>query len=166
MSSANPLYQYFFTMIQTMVHDILYDPLTDVKFIVPVMAIIIASVFVRHMSVKQTVDSSPTLEKKRERFKLPRDRFNVEVDIILRENYSSYVRAMESDLIKLEQIRKRFKKLLRRYNRYEYMARSSIERREKRGRRMSKSVLNELIDTYSEIKKMNLSAITLDIEEE
>lgn len=166
MSSSSSMLQYFMTTLQQMLVKVLNDPVTDMKFVVPVASVIILSLFIRHMSVKETVDSAPELEKKRERFKLPRDRFNVEVDIIMREDYSSYVRAMERDLYEIELIRKKFKKLLKKYNRYEYMTRSAIDRRSKKGKKMRKAVLNDMIDTYSEFKRMNLAAITLEVESE
>lgn len=166
MSSNSSMLQYFATTLQQVLQKILNDPATDMKFVVPILSVIIISVLIRHMSVKETVDSAPELEKKRERFKLPRDRFNVEVDIIMREDYKSYVQAMEKDLDEIEMIRKKFRKLLRKYNRFEYMSRSTIVRRKKKGKKMRKAVLNDMIDTYSEIKRMNLAAITLDTEDE
>lgn len=166
MSSSSSLFQYFLTMVQQMVQHILNYPITDMKFVIPIMAVVIISVFIRHMSVKETVDTSPTLEKKREKFKLPRDRFNVEVDHIMREDYRSYVRAMENDLFEIELIRKKFKRVLRKYNRFDNMTRSTIDRRSRKGKKLRKEALNELIDTYSEIKKMNMSAITLEVEGE
>ncbi len=166
MSSSGSLLQYFASTLQSVAQHIVNYPLTDMKFVIPITFVVLLSVYVRHLSVRQKIDSSPTLEKKRERFKLPMDRFNMEVDIILREDYRTYVRAMENDIYEIELIRKRFKKLLKKYNRYEFMSRSAIERRKKKGLRLRKSILNDLIDTYSEIKKMNLSAITLEVESE
>ncbi len=164
-SSSGSLTQYFLKTLQSTVNHILNYPLTDLKFVFPVVAVIIASGVVRHFSVKQRVDSSPAYEKKREKFSLPADRFNAEVGVILNEKYGSYVGAMENDLYVIERIRKRFMKLLRRYRRYDTMARSTFERRSKKGKSMRKQVLNDLIDTYAEIKKMDLSAITLELEE-
>lgn len=166
MSSGSPILQYILTTLSGMWNHIINYPLTDLKFLIPVISMVAMSGVVRHMSVKQRIDSSPSLEKKREKFSLPRDRFNVEVDVILREDYSSYVRAMENDLFEIEFLRKKFMRTLRKYRRVDAMTRSTFERRVKRGKKLKKAVLNELIDAYTDIKKMSLSAITIETEGE
>lgn len=162
--SSSPYLQYLYNTFEKMYNQVSTHPFTDMKFLVPVVLILCLSFVVRQFSVAQKVDSSPTLEKKREKFTLPNDRFNLEVGVIMREDYNVYVRAMESDMRSVDQIRKRFVKQLKKYRKFDILSRSPFSRRKKKGDILRKSMLNDLIDTYTEIKRLNLTVISVDLE--
>ncbi len=164
LSSSSVILGYIANLLQTMVHHILTYPLTDMKFLVPVLAVVVTSVYVRHLSVKQKVDSPPSLKPKRERFRLPNDRFNREVGTIMAEQYAGYINSMKKDFESVGELQRRFSRAARMYSKYNSMLKSPSKKRREKAEIRRREILRELIEIYSDLKRISLSVITLDEE--
>lgn len=150
----------------TIARDITSHPVTDFRFLIPVLSLIIFSGVLRHMSKVQKVDQMPEISRKGENLILPEDRFHLEVLNIMNEKYSRYVYMMQDDFDRLNEARLNFKRLRKRYWRYVSMSSSPFKRRREKGVTMAKSVLNDMIDLYVSTRKASPNVLLVEAEEQ
>jgi len=151
--------------LDSILKDITHNPVTDFRFLIPVVSILIFSVVLKHMSKVQKVDREPELERKQEAFLLPSDIFHVEVENIMKGNSERYVRMMQEEFDRLKMAGLNFKRLKRRYRRCLSMSRSGFKRRRARGELRLKEVLDRMMDLYSDVNRAKSSVLFVDTEE-
>ncbi len=138
---------------------ILENPLVDLRFLVPVVVLLVITMSFRHSSKKTVTDSPPTLQQKREPFVTPNDRFNSELKRIEQNDMEFYLRSFEHDLERFKEYSRKLKLLKRDYFRYDKWALSQRPKRSQRGKKLQKEVFDEIVSLYSDLKKMRLSVI-------
>lgn len=131
--------------------DILKNPATDLKFLVPVSILVIASLAIRSHSKRVRIDSVPTLSQKIEPFETPRDKFNVEVRFIVSGNYDVYVSRMDEELNRIEEIKKKYLILRRKYRNASRALNSLSERRKTRANETREATFHEIIKLAKEL---------------
>lgn len=159
MSDIGSAFSQLLNDITSSIHLMLSDPLGMMKFTIPVAAVFVTSFAARRYAKKQKIDTLPSFEKKREMFSLPRDRLNLEVSRIMKENYSMVVSKIRSDFESTNEKYRTYKKLLKRYKKYNSRIDSSIRRIRTHAIFMRKEILNQLMelhDSLAEIKANNL----------
>ncbi len=135
------------------------NPFDMMKFTIPVAAVFVTSFAARRYAKKQKIDMLPSFEKKREMFSVPHDRLNLEVSRIMRENYSNVVTRIRSDFESANGKYRMYKKLLKRYRKYNSRIDSSIRRIRLRAINQRREILKQLIDLHdslAEIKSKDL----------
>ncbi|MCL5439451.1 MAG: hypothetical protein M1595_00895 [Candidatus Thermoplasmatota archaeon] len=135
------------------------NPFDMMKFTIPVAAVFVTSFAARRYAKKQKIDMLPSFEKKREMFSVPHDRLNLEVSRIMRENYSNVVTRIRSDFESANDKYRMYKKLLKRYRKYNSRIDSSIRRIRLRAINQRREILKQLIDLHdslAEIKAKDL----------
>ena len=130
------------------------NPFDMMKFTIPVAAVFVTSFAARRYAKKQKIDMLPSFEKKREMFSVPHDRLNLEVSRIMRENYSNVVTRIRSDFESANDKYKMYKKLLKRYRKYNSRIDSSIRRIRSRAVIQRKEILNQLIDLHDSLAEI------------
>jgi hypothetical protein len=127
------------------------SPLDMMKFTIPVAAVFVTSFAARRYAKKQKIDTLPSFEKKREMFSVPQDRINLEVSRIMKENYSDVVSRIKSDFESANDKYRLYKKLLRRYRKYNSRIDSSIRRIRSRAISRRKEIMSQLIDLHASL---------------
>ena len=130
------------------------NPFDMMKFTIPVAAVFVTSFAARRYAKKQKIDMLPSFEKKREMFSVPHDRLNLEVSRIMRENYSNVVTRIRSDFESANDKYRMYKKLLKRYRKYNSRIDSSIRRIRSRAVIQRKEILNQLIDLHDSLAEI------------
>lgn len=147
---------------QTLTQNIKAYPLVVMRFLVPVLIILLITLSIQRLSKKAVVNSTPTLEQKREQFIIPADFFNKEVDHIKSDDYEYYLSPMEKQFDVLRDHSETFKRLLKAYRKYDALSNSSYKRRKKRGQEMRKNTFNEILDLYTSIRKMKYAIVEIE----
>jgi hypothetical protein len=140
--------------IVSSIHIMLSSPLDMMKFTIPVAAVFVTSFAARRYAKKQKIDMLPSFEKKREMFSVPLDRLNTEVSSIMKENYSNVVSRIKSDFDSANDKYRMYKKLLRRYRKYNSRIDSSIRRIRSNAIPRRKEILNQLIDLHDSLAEI------------
>ena len=99
-------------------------PLLLFRFLIPVLLIFGATFSLQRRSRKTKIDSLPTLEQKREKFIVPNDFFNRELEFIKNDDYRHYLNPILKEMERMETIRQNLKILMKRYSKYESMSQS------------------------------------------
>lgn len=148
MSSLIGTYQQIFAMIYQAVITMLTNPLAMLRFFIPVLAILITSFAARFLQKRQKIDLLPTFEKKRELFRLPHDRLNLEVTKVVNEDYSDVVYRIGEDFQDAHARVQEFKRLIRRYRRAESRMTSGFKRLRERSVVRRRELLESLIELH------------------
>ncbi len=159
MSNIEAVLYQLLNEIVSSIQVMLSNPLDMMRFTIPVAAVFVTSFAARRYAKKQKIDMLPSFEKKREMFSVPHDRLNLEVSRIMKENYSNVVTRIRSDFESANDKYKMYKKLLKRYRKYNSRIDSSIRRIRSRAVIQRKEILNQLIDLHdslAEIKAKDL----------
>ena len=130
------------------------NPFDMMKFTIPVAAVFVTSFAARRYAKKQKIDMLPSFEKKREMFSVPHDRLNLEVSRIMRENYSNVVTRIRSDFESANDKYRMYKKLLKRYRKYNSRIDSSIRRIRLRAINQRREILKQLIDLHDSLAEI------------
>jgi hypothetical protein len=146
-------------------YHILYNPLIDIKFLIPVLLLFIVTIMLRHRGKKTKIDSAPTLEQKREPFVVVPDRFNNEIKRAEKYEMQSYVDLISGDVERIKQKYDQFKLLQKSYNRYERWSQAQNPRKRKKGKEGMQELFDEMVKLYSELKSMKLSVIETEEQE-
>ncbi len=146
----------------TFVSNIEAYPLILMRFLVPVILLLIATMAVQRVSKKEKVDSAPTIEQKMEQFTIPDDFFNQEMDYIRNDEYEHYLRPMGVEFRRLKEAFDQFKVLDKLYRKYDARTRSASKRRRKRALELRKEVFNQILELYNYIRRMKLSIVEYD----
>ena len=137
-------------------------PLLLFRFLIPIVLIFGATFSLQRRSRKTKIDSLPTLEQKREKFIVPTDFFNRELEFIKNDDYRHYLNPILKEMEKMETIRQNLKILMKRYSKYENMSQSSYSRRKKRGLELRNETFNQILETYAQVKKLKFSTVEIE----
>ena len=145
--------------IEGLFYHFLYNPIVDLKFLVPVVLLFALTLMLRHRVKKTKVDSTPTLEQKREPFAASPDRFNSEIKRAQKYDIQFYVDSLSRDVEKIKQKYDQFKSTRRLYYKYERLSESQNPRKRKKGEEGKQELFDEMVKLYSQLKTMKLSVI-------
>ena len=159
MSILSSAIGYFFGM---WMQNIRAYPLLLFRFLIPIVLIFGATFSLQRRSRKTKIDSLPTLEQKREKFIVPTDFFNRELEFIKNDDYRHYLNPILKEMEKMETIRQNLKILMKRYSKYENMSQSSYSRRKKRGLELRNETFNQILETYAQVKKLKFSTVEIE----
>ncbi|MGC8515719.1 MAG: hypothetical protein ACP5OC_06270 [Thermoplasmata archaeon] len=154
MSNIGAVISQLLNEIVSSIQVMLSNPLDMMKFTIPVAAVFVTSFAARRYAKKQKIDMLPSFEMKREMFSVPHDRLNREVSRIMKENYSNVVSRIRSDFESANDKYKIYKKLLKRYRKYNSRIDSSIRRIRSRAITQRKEILNQLIDLHDSLAEI------------
>ncbi|MEM0157905.1 MAG: hypothetical protein QXV22_05470 [Thermoplasmataceae archaeon] len=147
------------SLLQNFETQVVKDPFMLLGFLVPILIIFFVSIGVRLMARRTKIDSAPTMEQKREKFIIPRDFFNVELEEIKLGNFERFLGPIESELKYLNDSYRYFQALLKRYRKYTGMAGSSLKRRKRRGEKGRIEAFNEILNLYNQIRRLKFETI-------
>ncbi len=137
-------------------------PLLLFRFLIPIVLIFGATFSLQRRSRKTKIDSLPTLEQKREKFIVPTDFFNRELEFIKNDDYRHYLNPILKEMDNMETIRQNLKILMKRYSKYENMSQSSYSRRKKKGLELRNETFNQILETYAQVKKLKFSTVEME----
>ena len=137
-------------------------PLLLFRFLIPIVIIFGATFSLQRRSRKTKIDSLPTLEQKREKFIVPTDFYNRELEFIKNNDYRHYLNPILKEMDKMETIRQNLKILMKRYSKYENMSQSSYSRRKKKGLELRNETFNQILETYAQVKKLKFSTVEME----
>ena len=137
-------------------------PLLLFRFLIPIVLIFGATFSLQRRSRKTKIDSLPTLEQKREKFIVPTDFFNRELEFIKYDDYRHYLNPILKEMDNMETIRQNLKILMKRYSKYENMSQSSYSRRKKKGLELRNETFNQILETYAQVKKLKFSTVEME----
>jgi len=137
-------------------------PLLLFRFLIPVALIFGVTFSLQRRSRKTKIDSLPTLEQKREKFLVPTDFFNRELEFIKNDDYRHYLNPILKEMERMEVIRQNLKILMKRYSKYENMSQSSYSRRKKKGLQLRNETFNQILETYAQVKKLKFSTVEIE----
>jgi hypothetical protein len=137
-------------------------PLLLLRFLIPIVLIFGATFSLQRRSRKTKIDSLPTLEQKREKFIVPTDFFNRELEFIKNDDYRHYLNPILKEMENMERIREQLKILMKQYSKYESMSQSSYSRRKKKGLELRKQTFNRILETYAQVKKLKFSIVEIE----
>ncbi len=159
MSALSSVIGYFFGI---WVQNIRAYPLLLLRFLIPIVLIFGATFSLQRRSRKTKIDSLPTLEQKREKFIVPTDFFNRELEFIKNDDYRHYLNPILKEMENMERIREQLKILMKQYSKYESMSQSSYSRRKKKGLELRKQTFNRILETYAQVKKLKFSIVEIE----
>ncbi len=159
MSALSSVIGYFFGI---WVQNIRAYPLLLLRFLIPIVLIFGATFSLQRRSRKTKMDSLPTLEQKREKFIVPTDFFNRELEFIKNDDYRHYLNPILKEMENMERIREQLKILMKQYSKYENMSQSSYSRRKKKGLELRKQTFNRILETYAQVKKLKFSIVEIE----
>ena len=159
MSILSSVIGYFFGM---WMQNIRAYPLLLFRFLIPIVLIFGATFSLQRRSRKTKIDSLPTLEQKREKFIVPTDFFNRELEFIKNDDYRHYLNPILKEMDNMETIRQNLKILMKRYSKYENMSQSSYSRRKKKGLELRNETFNQILETYAQVKKLKFSTVEME----
>ena len=145
--------------VEGLFYHFLYNPIVDLKFLVPVVLLFALTLMLRHRVRKTKVDSTPTLEQKREPFAASPDRFNSEIKRAQKYDIQFYVDSLSKDVEKIKQKYDQFKSTRKLYYKYERLSESQNPRKRKKGEEGKQELFDEMVKLYSQLKTMKLSVI-------
>lgn len=135
------------------------NPLTDLKFMIPVIMLVVAAIAMRGVSKRSKVDATPTLTQKIEPFHTPRDKFNIEVKRIMSDDYDYYVRLIDDRMKRVEEMRRSFV----RYKKMYYVAARGItspsKRRKTRAEKLRKDSFAAMLEIAKEMARWGAAPI-------
>lgn len=141
------------------IQNIIRDPLIILHFLVPIIMIFVAMLAVEHRSKKTKVDALPTIEQKKEKFVLPDDFLNRELDSIKSEDYRHFLDPMVDDLEGMRNIVNELKVLRHSFARFEKMSESTNQRRRKKGMEGQRKVFNDILELYRKAGNMKFGTV-------
>lgn len=134
-------------------------PLILMRFLVPVVILLIATLAVQRVSKKEKVDSAPTAEQKREQFVTPDDFFNREMEHIGNDDYEHFLKPMEIEFKRIRETSEQFKVLDKLYKKYDSKTRSTSRRRRKRALEMRREIFNQILELYNYMRQLRLEIV-------
>lgn len=134
-------------------------PLLLMRFLVPVVLLLIATLAVQRVSKKEKIDSAPTAEQKIEQFVTPDDFFNKEISHIGKDDYEHFLRPMEVEFKRIKEATEQFKVLNKLYKRYDARTRSTSRKRRKKALAMRREVFNQILELYNYIRQLKLEIV-------
>lgn len=137
-------------------------PLILMRFLVPVIMLLIATLAVQRVSRKEKIDSSPTAEQKREHFVTPDDFFNQEMGHISRDDYQHFLRPMETEFKRVREAVEQFKVLDKLYRKYDARTRATSRKKRKKALEMRREVFNQILDLYNYVRQLKMTIVEYD----
>lgn len=159
MSALSSVIGYFFSI---WVQNIRAYPLLLFRFLIPIVLIFGATFSLQRRSRKTKIDTLPTLEQKREKFVVPKDFFNRELEFIKNDDYRHYLNPILREMDNMEKIRDQLKFLMKMYSKYENMSQSSYLRRRKKGLELRNQTFNQILELYAQVKKLKFSTVEIE----
>lgn len=146
----------------TFVSNVEAYPLILMRFLVPVIILLIATMAVQRVSKREKVDSAPTTEQKREQFIVPDDFFNQEMGYIRNDQYEHYLRPMGVEFKRMKEAFDQYKVLDKLYRKYDARTRSPSKKRRQRALKMRKDVFDQILELYNYLRQTKLSIVEYD----
>ncbi len=137
--------QQLFQSIGNALGIMVHNPLWMLRFTIPVFMILFSSFIASMYHKRQTLDATPSFERRREEFRLPQDKFNLEVSRILKEDYSDVIYRIESDFEDAKLRVKEYKRLMRLFRRDEGRLNSGFRRLRSKAQVRRKETLDQLL---------------------
>lgn len=134
-------------------------PMILMRFLVPVILLLVATLAVQRVSRKEKVDSAPTMEQKREQFVTPDDFFNREIEYIGKDDYEHFLRPMEIEFRRIKETSDQFKVLDKLYKKYDSKTRSTSRRKRKKALEMRREIFNQILELYNYLRQLRLEIV-------
>ncbi len=144
-----------------LIPDVLYNPLTDAKFLIPVISLLVISLVMKHYARKSSLTAPPSFEQKREKFLVPGNRFNLQVARVTKMDDQYFLNEVDSNIEKMKDLERRYANARKRYNRIIRRLRTSPKYKIRKGEDDRKNAFSEIIAIYDEIRsiKMNFGEV-------
>lgn len=152
MSGILSVYSQLLSDLDSALHTMLSNPLAMLRFTIPLVIIVFSSFIARRYQKIQKIDAMPSFEKKRELFRLPQDVFNLEVSKILEEDYSDVIYRIKIDFQDAHARVQEYKRLIRKYKRYEGRLNSSFKRIRESAVERRREVLDNMIKLHDGLR--------------
>ncbi|MHB8361340.1 MAG: hypothetical protein ACYDAO_04745 [Thermoplasmataceae archaeon] len=125
-------------------------------FAIPVIIILGTSIAMSIGKSKTKIDSAPTLAQGKEQFKVPASSFNREMKFVEDENIGHFFTEIEKDMEKIDDIMKRYKRLIKLYKKFDAQTKSFSERRSERAIEKRDIVFKDIVEIYRYIEKLKM----------
>ena len=135
------------------------NPVTDLKFLFPILMLLFASYALRLHAKRVKIDGPPTLSQKIEPFETPNDRFNTEVRRIMSDNYDYYVKQVETQINRVEEIKKEFLRARKMYERSKRQMAGLNEKKKARAKERRKEIFNQILGIAKELSSEKYAPI-------
>ncbi len=142
------------------------NPLFLLSFIVPISLLMVTSMAIRRSSRKTKIDGPPTLEQKREKFIIPKDFFNREVERAQLDDYNYFLKPISQEFLSLKEFHDRFKALEKKYMKYSNMSKSASKKRKKNGLEGRKATFNDILNLYNRLRSSKFNVVEFEQGEE
>lgn len=152
MSGILSVYSQLLSEIDHAINTMLTHPLWMLRFTIPILIIFLSSFVAGIYHRWQSLDAMPSFERKRELFRLPHDFFNAEVSKIMEEDYSDVVYRIGLDFQDAKLRVQAYKRLIRRYRRYEARLNSSFKTFRTSAKAKRRDTLDELLSLHDGFK--------------
>ncbi|MCL4314661.1 MAG: hypothetical protein M1454_02910, partial [Candidatus Thermoplasmatota archaeon] len=98
-----------YTQLMGLVDQIMYNPLTDLKFLIPIILIVGISSATRHYYRKSSLISPPSFEQNREKFTVPANEFNQEIMKVMGMDDKHFLDIVDSEMANIELLWKKYR---------------------------------------------------------
>lgn len=157
-SLGSQLIGYFFTNVE-------HNPIFLLSFVVPIVLLLISSIAIRRYAGKTKIDGPPTLEQKREKFVIPKDFFNREVEKISDDDYAYFLNPISREFMSLREYHEHFKLLEKQYRRYISMSQSSRKKRKQAGNDGRKKTFDDILNLYNKFRNTKFEIVEFEQED-
>ncbi len=130
------------------------NPFILLAFAIPLIIIIGASIAMSLGKGRAKIDSPPTLEQSKEQFKVPASPFNREMKYVEDDDINHFFKAIETDMGKIQDVTKKYERLVKIYKKLDMRTKSFSERRAERARERREIVFKDIVEIYQYIEKL------------
>ena len=130
------------------------NPYVLLAFAVPIIVIIASSIAMTVGKSKARYDAVPTLAQSKEQFKVPASPFNREMKYVEDEDISHFINAIQTDMGKIQDVMKKYERLIKLYKRLDLKSKSISERRAEKAKEKRELVFKDIVEIYRYIEKL------------
>lgn len=153
-------------LLQNFFANVVHNPVFLLSFIVPILLLLFSSIAIRMYSKRAKIDGPPTLEQKKEKFIIPKDFFNREVERVQAEDYVYFLRPLSNEFSSLRLYHDNFKILEKQYKRYVAMSHSARKKRRTAGEEGRKKTFNDILNLYNRLRNTRFDVVEFEQEDE
>ncbi|MCL5730797.1 MAG: hypothetical protein M1605_01575 [Candidatus Thermoplasmatota archaeon] len=152
-----------YTQLMGLVDQIMYNPLTDLKFLIPIILIVGISSATRHYYRKSSLISPPSFEQNREKFTVPANEFNQEIMKVMGMDDKHFLDIVDSEMANIELLWKKYRNARKRYEKLERKIRMSLRYRRRNGEKAKKEAFAELLSIYEDLKRAKMTVLEVEM---
>lgn len=136
------------------ISEITANPYVLLAFAIPIIVIISGSIAMTISKTRARYDAVPTLAQSKEQFKVPASSFNREMKYVEDEDINHFFNVIETDMGKIQDVMKKYDRLLRLYKKLDLKSRSISERRAEKAKEKRELVFKDIVEIYRYIEKL------------